>query len=111
MFIITQAINFCFVNTNYDDYCIPGNFRVARFWQKIISRKIFSQMISVCDIKGMACYHGDTFVKFNFATEQNFQKFSDVKISRYTICSQIPVYDVIIVKDILMIHKLFLLLA
>ena len=47
MFIFTQAINFCFVNRNFDDYA----------------------------------------------------------------CSQIPVYDVIIVKDILMIHKLSLLLA
>ena len=45
MFIFTQAINFCFVNRNFDDY------------------------------------------------------------------SQISVYDVIIVKDILMIHKLSLLLA
>ena len=42
-------------------------------------------MIHVCNIKGVA---GDDFMKFNFATEQKFaksRKFSDAKISQYTV--------------------------
>ena len=45
----------------------------------------------------------------NFCFVNIFANFDDY-VARY-LYSQIPVYDVIIVKDILMIHKLSLLLA
>ena len=39
-------------------------------------------MIHMYNIKGVA---GNTFVKFNFVTEHNLWKFSDAKISQYTV--------------------------
>ena len=64
-------------------YCIPGNFCVAK-----LSRKDnFVKNIFANDPHAQykRVWHGDNFVKFNFATEQNSRKFSDAKISWYTV--------------------------
>ena len=52
--------------------CIHLRVYHTVYWEISVSlnfrEKIFSRMIHICNIKGVA---GDTFAKFNFVTEQN----------------------------------------